>query len=219
MISFNDQQLTKIKRLRPLADSKYKYDTSKWNNLNVGLKNLIHDFNDKDITRQNVVDAYRNYFQDNGIGVRRAVLLTMVWGFAGSGYGAYRTNNFLCSEENVGMIKNAIDHVNRNDEDLLKKAFKELMKIKGLGVSYLTKILYFATRAQHRDDYALIFDIRVAASLVKLTTPKEIFQIVNVGPSSKFNNYQTYNKLIHILAKDNNVEADQLEMYLFDQDF
>ena len=219
MISFNSQQMRQIKNLRPLTESKFKYNTTRWTNLNAEFKYLIQDFNDKEITRQDVINAFKNYYQNNDIGVMRAFLLTMVWGFADTGYGTHRTNNYISSGENIVIIKNALDHINRNDQDSLKKAFEELTKIKGLGVSYLTKILYFATRAKNQDNYALIFDIRVAASLVKLTTPKEIFEIVNIGPSSKFKDYQDFNNLIHKLALDNKVEADQLEMYLFNQDF
>ena len=219
MISFNSQQMRQIKNLRPLTESKFKYNTTRWTNLNAEFKYLIQDFNDKEIARQDVINAFKNYYQNNDIGVMRAFLLTMVWGFADTGYGTHRTNNYISSGENIVIIKNALDHINRNDQDSLKKAFKELTKIKGLGVSYLTKILYFATRAKNQDNYALIFDIRVAASLVKLTTPKEIFEIVNIGPSSKFKDYQNFNNLIHKLALDNKVEADQLEMYLFNQDF
>jgi hypothetical protein len=219
MISFNSQQVTKIKNLKPLTDSKFKYNTTRWTNLNAEFKILIQDFNDKEITRQDVINAFKNYYQNNDFGVMRAFLLTMVWGFADTGYGTHRTNNYISSSENIEIIKNAFDYINRNDQDSLKKAFKELTKIKGLGVSYLTKILYFATRAKNQDDYALIFDIRVASSLIKLTTPKEIYEFVNIGPSSKFKDYQNFNSLIHKLASDNNVEADQLEMYLFNQDF
>jgi hypothetical protein len=219
MILFNDQEKAKIKNLRPLTDSKFKYNTTRWANLNADFKGVIQDFEDKEITRQDVINAYNNYYLDNNMGVMKAFLLTMVWGFADTGYGTHRTNNYISSEENRMIIKNALDSIDRNDQNSLKKAFKELTKVKGLGVSYLTKILYFATRAKNQDNYALIFDIRVAASLIKLTTPKEIYEIVNIGPSSKFKDYQNFNSLIHKLAEDNNVEADQLEMYMFNQDF
>ena len=219
MISFNDQQKTKIDNLKPLADSKFKYNKSRWSVLNADYKNVIQDFEDKVITRQDVIDAYKNYFVDNNIGFMKAFLLTMVWGFAETGYGTHRTNKYILTEENRVKIKTALDFINENNQDSLKNAFKELTKIKGLGISYLTKILYFATRAKNIDKYALIFDIKVAAALIKLTTPKEIYEIVDIGPSSKFIDYQKYNSLIHKLAMDNNVEPDQLEMYLFNHDF
>ena len=219
MITFNDQQKIKILNLKPLTDSKFTYDSTRWAKLNADFKNLITDFENKKVSRQNVIDAYKEYFSDNSKGFMKAFLLTMIWGFENTGYGTHRTNNYISNADNIEKIKKAIDFVNKNEQDSLKNAFEELKGIKGLGVSYLTKILYFATRAKNADNYALIFDIRVAASLVKLTTPREIFEIVNVGPSSKFTDYQKFNSLIHSLAKDNQVEADQLEMYLFNQDF
>lgn len=219
MITFNSQQINKIKKLKPLTDSKFKYDATRWANLNAQFKSLIQDFEDEEISRQDVIDAYKEYYEDTSKGFMKAFLLTMIWGFADTGYGTHRTNNYISTPENIDKIKNALNFINSNGLNSLKNAFKELKKIKGLGVSYSTKILYFATRAKTQDYYALIFDIRVAASLIKLTTPKELFEIVNIGPSSKFADYEKFNEFIHKLAKDNKVEADQLEMYLFNQDF
>lgn len=219
MITFNDQQIKKIKNLKPLIDSKFSYNSNRWTGLNVDFRNLIQEFENKEITRQDIIDAYNDYYSDSSKNFMKAFLLTMIWGFSDTGYGTHRTNNYISNKENIEKIKNALNFINNNDQDSLKYAFNELKKIKGLGVSYLTKVLYFATRAKNQDNYALIFDIRVAASLIKLTTPKELFEIVNIGPSSKFVDYHKFNSLIHNLAKDNKVEADQLEMYLFNQDF
>jgi hypothetical protein len=219
MISFNDQQLSKIKKLKPLSDSKFKYKKSKWANLNADFKNLIQDFEEKEITRQNIIDAYKEYYMDNSKGFMKAFLLTMVWGFGDTGYGTHRTNKYIDNNDNINKIQAALDFIQQNQQDSLKNAFNKLDEIKGLGISYLTKILYFATRAKNSDNYALIFDIRVARAIVKLTIPKEIYEIINVGPSSKFADYEKFNSLIHKLAEDNKVEADQMEMYLFNQDF
>jgi hypothetical protein len=207
-----------MKNLNPSTNSRFKYNTTRWTNLDADFKKLIIDFEDKEITRQDVINAYKKYYLGND-GAMKAFLLTMIWGFADTGYGTYRTNNYISSEENREIIEKALNAIKKNDQNSLKNAFEKLKTIKGLGVSYLTKILYFATRAIDQDNYALIFDIRVASSLIKLTTPKEIYEIVNIGPSSKFKDYQNFNSLIHKLAKDNNVEAEQLEMYLFNQDF
>lgn len=219
MISFNDQQKTKIGNLKPLTDSKFKYNKFRWSNLNQDYKDLIKRFEDKEISRQDVIDAYKGYYNDNTNGYMKAFLLTMVWGFADTGYGPHRTNNYISNEENKDKIKKTLDLINENNEDSLKKAFNQLKKIKGLGISYLTKILYFATRSKNIDSYVLIFDIRVAGALVKLTTPKEIYDIVDIGPSSKFKDYEQFNNIIHKIAEENNVEAEQLEMYLFNQEF
>ena len=101
----------------------------------------------------------------------------------------------------------------------LELAYKSLQSIKGLNISYISKILYFATRAVNHSEYALIYDIRVASSLVKLSTTPEIYNIVKVIPSSKFSDYLKYNKLMHAFAKNHNIEAEKIEMYLFNQIF
>lgn len=219
MITFNEQQKDKMKKLKPLSDSKFIYNSNRWANLDNNYKDLIKDYENREITRQNIIDAYRDYYSDSTLSFMKAFLLTMVWGFADTGYGTHRTNRYIRDNENLNKINSALNFIQQDRQDSLKNAFKELKKIKGLGVSYLTKVLYFATRAKHEDKYALIFDIRVAMALVKLTAPKEIYEIVTIGPSPKFTDYQKFNSIIHKLAKDNQVEADQMEMYLFSQDF
>lgn len=219
MILFTDQQKEKIKGLNPLSDSKFKYNASKWVKLNSDYKYHISEFADREISRQDVIDAYKAYFASDDVGFMKAFLLTMVWGFADTGYGTYRTNKYLSDKENLKKIENALSHIRSGNHAVLKNAFNELTKIKGLGISYLTKILYFATRAVGQENYALIFDIRVATALVKFTAPKEIHQLITVLPSTKFADYEAYNQLIHKLAKENEVSAEQLEMYLFNQDF
>jgi hypothetical protein len=219
MIKFNQQQQINIKNLNPLTDSKFIYNTSKWEKLNNDLKEKIKEFENKEITRNDVTNSYKEYFNGNSKDFIKPFLITMVWGFANAGYGTHRTNKYLTTPGNDLLIKNALDQIKISNQESLKNAFKSLKKIDGLGVSYITKVLHFATYAQGYNNYALIFDIRVAVALLKLTTPKEIFDIISVSPSSKFKDYQNYIKLIHKIAKENNVNPDQLEMYLFNQEF
>lgn len=204
-----------IKELNPLKDSKFKYNSTRWANLNLAYKILISDFEDKVICRENVIQAYADYYKNNGDAMR-AFMLTMVWGFADTGYGTHRTNKYISNPENIIYIKNAVDAVLQND---LKTAFHELKKVDGLGVSYITKVLYFATRGANHSQYALIYDIRVATALIQLTTPKEIVDLVSINPSSKFADYEKYNTIIHNLAKQHNLEAESIEMFLFNQVF
>jgi hypothetical protein len=79
--------------------------------------------------------------------------------------------------------------------------------------------LYFATRALGYKNYTLIFDIRVASSLVLLSTHKEVFEIVTVTPSSRYNDFEKYNSLMFKVAKKNKIAPENLEMYLFNQVF
>jgi hypothetical protein len=193
----------------------FKYNTQTWSGLSDDHKKLIKDFEDKEITRGDVIQAYETYYKD-GTDVMIPFLLAMVWGFADTGYGTHRTNNYLNNTENIEKIKQSVDAIKNHD---IKKAFKTLKKIKGLGVSYITKVLYFASKAAGFERYTLIFDIRVAKSLVQLTTPSKIFEIVSVSPSSKYEDYEKYNNLLHRLAHEYDLEADAIELFLFEREF
>lgn len=207
--------LNDISNLDPLKDSAFIYNSSKWSKLISKYKKLILDFEGKSVSRGTVVKAYKDYYAGKG-DIMRAFMLTMVWGFSDTGYGTHRTNTYIQDSTNVTLIKKAIDAVQQND---LKTAFADLKQIKGLGVSYITKILYFASRAAKHSQYALIYDIRVATALVQLTTPKEISGIVTINPSSKFKDYEKYNALIHDLADKYKLEAEAIELFLFNQKF
>ena len=207
--------IEKIKKLNPFEDSVFTYQTSKWIGLNEEYKSLIKSFENNDITRAHIIKAFEDYYSKGGSYIQ-PFLLTMVWGFANSGYGNFRTNNYLSSQENLDLIKTAIDEVKDNN---IEQAFASLNKINGLGVSFISKVLYFASRAAKIEKYVLIFDIRVANSLVQLTTPNEVFQIVNINPSNKYKDYKKYNDYIHSLASKYNIEAEAIEMFLFEQNF
>lgn len=219
MIEFTKEQQLEIQKLNPNIDSKFKYNTSRWTKLNELYKIEIRDFENKDITRQNIIDCYRDYFSGKSGSFIKPFLLTMVWGFADTGYGTHRTNNYLSNDVNIKLIEESIQFIHKGDKKGIEKAFKTLKKIKGLGISYLTKVLYFATKAKGIAEYSLIFDIRVAASLIMLTAPKEIYGVVTIQPSSKYNDYEIFNDIMHATANKYSVSAEQLEMYLFNQEF
>jgi hypothetical protein len=205
----------KIQELNPLEDSKFKYDSNKWSKLNIDEKELVVSYENKEITRKEVINAFDEYFQ----GKKEYLYpftMTMIWGFADTGYGTYRTNKFLSSNQNKTNIRDAFKAIaegNSND------AYHLLMKVNGLNVSYVSKLLYFGTRARKQDDYALIFDIRVARSLVRIFDKDGISGLLNISPSSKYTDYENFNKLIHRWAKELKVEAENIEMFLFMSNF
>jgi hypothetical protein len=219
MISFTKDQIKIIQNLKPLTDSKFKYESTRWRNLNKDYKFLLHEFEEKEISRQDVINSFNDYFNDDTeSSCLKAFLLTMVWGFANNGYGTFRTNKYISDEQNRKIIKEAMGQIDSDKPDKLKMAFLKLASINGLGISYLTKLLYFATRAKSDKYYALIFDVRVARSLVRFTSPKEIYDIINIAPSSKFIDYKNFIDLMHKQASIIEVSAEQLEMYLFEQE-
>ena len=204
---------------KDILSSKSKVDSSgcmyhaeTWSKLSIAQKKVIADFKEKTITRAHIIKAYKDYYK-NGTDVLRPFLLTMIWGFADTGYGTHRTKKYIDSKPNLKLIKESIDAVKEKD---IESAFAKLKKIKGLGISYISKVLYFASKAANHKDYVLIFDIRVARSLININTDKEIAKLVNIYPSDKYEDYVAFNKLMHDLAKKYKVDADVIELFLFD---
>ena len=206
--------IPQIQALNP-ATTGCTYKTTVWSKLDEQHKNRIRNFENKWVSRAEVTQLYVEYFAGRADALS-AFLLTMIWGFEYTGYGSYRTNKYLDSEENQQRIISALEAVQNND---IEKAFKELKKINGLGISYISKVLFFATKAKGLKEYCLIFDIRVARSLVMLTAPGYVNDIVSVMPSDKWEDYQKYNAMIHNLAANYQVEAESIELFLFDQKF
>jgi hypothetical protein len=206
-----------IKEIRPLQPhtTGCVYKTGVWKNLSAEHKELVRDFENKMVSRADVVKAYEEYYA--GIGdYLRAFLLTMIWGFEDTGYGTFRTNNYITSTAHTACIKTALEAVAVHD---IEKAFRELKRIKGLGISYISKVLFFATKAIGMSDYCLVFDIRVSRALVMLTAPAFVNDIINVMPSDKWEDYRKYNEMIHNYASQYQVDADAIELFLFNQKF
>jgi hypothetical protein len=219
MIKLTSHQINEINNLRPLTDSSFLYNTKRWEKLNSEYQPLISDFRNKYISRLDIINAFSDYYQNQGEDVLKPFLLSMIWGFGDTGYGCYRTNLYINSSENRSIIKKSIDVLNSDEPNSIQIAFNGLKSIKGLGVSYLTKVLYFATRALNFNQYTLIFDIRVASSLILLNIPKEIYDIVSIMPSSKYSDFKKFNMIMHDIAHNYNIETENLEMYLFNQEF
>ena len=203
--------LPDILKLKPLIHSSFMYDEQRWDKLDSNLKSLVFTYLNKKISRQNVISSFQQYFNGQ-IELEQPFVLTMIWGFADRGYGCYRTNKYYTSE-NMQKMQLAFCSLKNHD---LKAAYRILKMIDGLSISYISKLLYFASRALAHDHYCLIFDIRVARALVYLTCPAEIVDIVDIKPSDKFKDYQCYNSLMHTLAQKYAVDAEALEMYLFE---
>ncbi|MFZ4589374.1 MAG: hypothetical protein ACOYN6_00120 [Ignavibacteria bacterium] len=206
--------LAQIKGLKPLKQEVI-YNPKKWNSLENNFKLLIKKHENVSVSRSGIIKSYEEYYLSKA-NYLKPFLLTMIWGFGNIGYGNHRTNNFLNDKYNLNLIKTSLDAVKDNK---VEKAFNELMRIKGLGISYVSKVLYFASKGARLKEHCLIFDIRVAESLVKLSTLNSIFEIIKVYPSNKFRDYEKYNQLIHQLAKAYSLDADAIELFLFNQEF
>lgn len=204
-----------IQALKPIKESGFTYEPKRWSKLKPEAKALLSGFENNFISRQDVIAAFKAYYE-NKAEVLFPFLLTMLWGFGNTGYGTYRTNGYIESREHLKHIETAFNAVKTNN---IQKAYSDLQKIKGLNISYISKLLYFASRACNQKHYALIYDIRVARALVKLYANDSILNLLQIYPSDKYKDYESYNALLHQWAIDLDVEAEQIEYFLFNGEF
>ena len=90
--------IPQIQALNP-ATTGCTYKTTVWSKLDEQHKNRIRNFENKWVSRAEVTQLYVEYFAGRADALS-AFLLTMIWGFEYTGYGSYRTNKYLDSEEN-----------------------------------------------------------------------------------------------------------------------
>lgn len=54
---------------------------------------------------------------------------------------------------------------------------------------------------------------------MKISDLEGFFSFLNISPSNKYEDYKGYNMLIHRWAKELKVEAENIEMFLFNSTF
>jgi len=216
----NESSLLKYKReiglLKPM-ESGFVFNYRRWNigyDYDKNYIDLFKDFDSKEITRLDVIHSFRQYFEKKNENCFIPFLLAMIWGYGKSGFGPHRTNKYFVSENNRSHIKKAMELLSSK---AVYEAYAELLLINGLNVSFASKITYFAGRALDLHEYPLIFDNRVANSLVSIFIGNEISNLVSVNPKTDLESYKRYNSLIHKWAREINVEADNIELYLFNE--
>lgn len=196
-----------IKTLDPTPNNQgFKFVLKNWRNSfdDEGLLEKVAHLDGVAITRSMVIEKFR---EEDAL---LAFLYAMIWGFTETGYGAFRTNNYMVEANRLTIFKG----INAAKNGKYKEAFKTLYEIKGLGISYVSKILYFAGKATNSADYPLIFDNRVAHSLVAIQS-KEIAELLSISPKVKWETYDSYNKMLHRWGNEYKIEADWIELFLF----
>ncbi len=133
----------------------------------------------------------------------RKAILVLLWGFPGG----YRN-----SDTHRNAVKSALEIAEEiNDRNLTETMFKAMMAKKSIGLSTLSKILYFF---EYKVDgnRALILDSRVRANLRAFPEFKETI----CNRAGSFEEYTSYvNRMTEIANKMSGVTPDQLEFFLF----
>ncbi len=204
---------SELRKLEPLTLLQgYEYLPAKWLQLSQPNRALISDFENKTIRRADIILNFADHFS-NQTSFLRCFLLTMVWGYGTAGYGAIRTQNCLASQANIDQIKSGIEAMAAGDR---MKSFRHLSLVKGLGISYISKLMYFAGRALKLQQYPVILDRKVAQTLARLSLrPIEIYSMLSISPSQTYTGYQAYCSFVHTAAASLHLQADTLEYFLF----
>src|ERR1035437_7946999 len=114
-----------IAQLSPM-DSGFVFDYKRWKNAFEYDKNFIDlfkDFDKKEITRLDVINSFKLYFEIKNQNCFIPFLLTMIWGYGKSGFGPHRTNKYFSSQDNLNHIENAMTLLSSRN---LYEAYEEL---------------------------------------------------------------------------------------------
>lgn len=226
-----DNYKEQIIKIEPLNQTMaYDYDNwEKWLNkindngtLKKDLYELNLEFKGK-ISRRQLIDfAHQANMKKTEESSVQFFLACMIWGYGGDTSknsdhrGPFRVQQIFNSSNEVRKI--ILESFISISSGNIEKSFKEAIRIKGLSISFLSKFLYFASRGCNIDKYALIFDVRVAKSLIKLTSnQKDIVDIVTISPSINYKDFKKYLDFAHVLAKRYSCEAENIELFLFEQ--
>ena len=181
------------------------------------------------ISRKTIFDAVRGRLDP-----KCRFLLQMLWGNApGDGRAPSRVRKYFDSPELVdeGKYEKIVAGLANGR---IRSAFDSLMNVDGLNTSFLSKVLYFETRLQVPEIYALILDDRAAAGLVNLVSPWAGSCLAVSAPRASFDDntgqrakknrlekswkrYWSYVEGCHAIADSLGTQADHVEYFLFQQ--
>jgi hypothetical protein len=149
--------------LRPLRTNEVRYEHKKWKrHLVPSARTYLEDIDNSIINRSHVVKAYRDFFNGSDTNPTHPFLLSMTWGYYNANNGAFRVNRLVAG----GNRKLIRESLNKMKDRNVAAAFDALNSIPYMGMSYISKALYFVGRALNMKRYPLILDNRVAEALV-----------------------------------------------------
>jgi hypothetical protein len=165
------------------------------------------------ITRQQMLD-----WVAAGLPLRIRLLLSLLWGYgAGKGRGRDAVSKIMRSPQLDSIVSAAGMSL---EEGNVEGTFKSLAKIKKLGISFISKFLYFETRAADpaATRCCLIFDNRVSKNLVRLAVEAEdrwVCDAIDFVRGSSWRAYNIYWQNIRTLAVALDIAPDRLELWLY----
>lgn len=167
---------------------------------------LLKDiFGDKEEILINRQDLFKNSYN-----IERFILMTLMWGYPTKGRGSNIEK--LLEETNFqNLCKTLVRY--RNAEIPILDIKREIQKRVGLGISTITKFLYFL-QTTIDGNRALILDNRLMM-VINSGQYQSYNGLKGINASNAINFYNDYLKITHQLSAKLKVEPDQIEMFLF----
>lgn len=165
------------------------------------------------LARQHLIDAAAS-----GVAEDVCFLLDMLWGY-GSGRGRGRAA-VLKMLQDPGLSQHLVNGRSHVAAGRFQDAFDDYQAIDGLGMSFVSKVLYFESRAADPTSYLPIFDNRVAQKLLRLSlapSDRWLCSAITCGRGQKWSEYDSYTRKLRQLSRSlrPSVDLEQLEYWLF----
>lgn len=140
------------------------------------------------------------------------VLKTILWGYSSGMRGNHFFNIYKGQMESICSILRKIE--SPCSPEAFEEAHKELRKIKSLGLSTYSKLLYFLGISLVESGCALILDERIIR-IFKSQKFEEFNSFNRISIENGYRYYLNYIQRIHELALQMQVKEDQIELFLF----
>ncbi|MEI6677380.1 MAG: hypothetical protein WCL21_02165 [Mariniphaga sp.] len=202
----------------PFMEQAFEIKRGNWEDL-ISEEYLEKIFNLNDIINPNVKQKKDHrilisrfeLFHDQPIEI--LLIKILMWGYPTRGRGRNIEN--VLKEPNFSEIKILLTNL-KDKGDITIGDIKEVLKIGGLGLSTLTKFLYFM-RLTVESYRALILDQRVISAInSNIFCDKGIEKFKKLRYENAVDNYIEYLSFSHEIADQLHLKPDQVEMFLFE---
>lgn len=138
------------------------------------------------------------------------IFKVLLWGYPTKGIG----NNIdtILQEENFEKLKNILEKYKNNNVSS-EKLEKDIAEINGLGISTISKFLYFLN-AKIDGFKALILDDQIM-NIINDKRLKELNDLSKITRNNVVKKYPKYLEKMETLSKELQCEPDQIELFLY----
>lgn len=180
------------------------------------LKNTGNNGANCQLSREDIVSICLRREEKLENNVIKVLVAVLMWGYGqkSSPRGTYFTNMILGNNQAIQRIADASATLITESDTY--KAYDKLIKLRGLGISFASKYLYFFGKAYRSTNYPLIYDKWVDCAVrhhFLLDSPPKLSCKSNIN----IRRYCNYVDSMHDWSKKINCETENLELFLFNE--